>query len=39
MRVTAMAAQCPECGEWVDDTTAEFCPACGEAINPDDTAS
>ncbi len=28
--------QCPECGEWVDDSTAEFCPSCGEAIAADD---
>jgi rRNA maturation endonuclease Nob1 len=27
--------QCPACGEWVDDTAAEFCPTCGEAIDPD----
>jgi rRNA maturation endonuclease Nob1 len=29
--------QCPACGEWVDDTAAEFCPTCGEAIDPDAT--
>ena len=27
--------QCPSCGEWVDDTAAEFCPTCGEAIDPE----
>ncbi len=27
--------QCPGCGEWVDDSSAEFCPTCGEAIDPD----
>ncbi len=33
---TAMATQqCPTCGEWVDDTTAEFCPSCGETIDAD----
>jgi hypothetical protein len=26
------------CGEWIDDTAAEFCPTCGEAITPDDAA-
>jgi rRNA maturation protein Nop10 len=30
------AQQCPVCGEWLDDTVAEFCPTCGEAVDPDD---
>jgi predicted RNA-binding Zn-ribbon protein involved in translation (DUF1610 family) len=33
-----VATQCPVCGEWIDDTAAEFCPTCGEAITPDDAA-
>jgi predicted amidophosphoribosyltransferase len=31
--------QCPECGEWIDDASAEFCPTCGEPVTPDDGAA
>lgn len=24
--------QCPVCGDWIDDDTAEYCPTCGEVI-------
>jgi predicted RNA-binding Zn-ribbon protein involved in translation (DUF1610 family) len=28
--------QCSVCGEWIDDSLAEFCPSCGEVVTPDD---
>ena len=27
--------QCPACGEWIDDDSAEFCPTCGEVVQDD----
>jgi predicted amidophosphoribosyltransferase len=30
------ATQCPVCGEWLDDSSSEFCPTCGEVISLDD---
>lgn len=31
--------QCPVCGEWIDDTAADYCPTCGEPVNPADAPS
>lgn len=25
--------QCPACGEWIDDDSAEYCPTCGEIVD------
>ena len=27
--------QCPVCGEWIDDDSAEYCPTCGEVVQDD----
>ncbi len=33
------AAQCPSCGEPIEDPSTEYCPRCGEAVGADgDTA-